>query len=154
MLALLVSPAMGIAVSNGWFGMNEADGPNGAGLLWARKGARPVAVGPNQHQQDSPAFLCYQHTCPYLWTNLKVLRDRAGATARTCRSGLLFLEVCCLTQAGERQKGSCTQHREVRRSMQQGNELKDRQSDNFRCRGAEISTRSRSHPDEELQVLS
>lgn len=33
MLALLVSPAMGMAVSKGSLGMNEADGPNGAGLL-------------------------------------------------------------------------------------------------------------------------
>lgn len=36
---------MGIAVSRGWFATNEAT-PKGAGLLWARKGARPVAVGP------------------------------------------------------------------------------------------------------------
>ena len=121
MLALLVSPAMGIAVSNGWLGTNEADGPNGAGLLWARKGARPVAVGPCNISKDASVLIltCEEHTCPYLWTNLKVLRNRARATARRCRRRLPFIEVCCLAEAGQRKKGNCTQHGEVKRSRQQ-----------------------------------
>ena len=47
MLALLVSPTIGRAVSRGVFGTNDLEAPNGAGLLSAKKGARPVAVGPD-----------------------------------------------------------------------------------------------------------
>ena len=46
MLELVVSPAIGRAVSRGAFATNERDVPKGAGLDWARKGARPVGVGP------------------------------------------------------------------------------------------------------------
>ena len=37
---------MGRAVSSGVFGTKDLDAPNGAGLVSAKKGARPVAVGP------------------------------------------------------------------------------------------------------------
>lgn len=50
MLALLVSPAMGRAVSRGVLATKDLEVPKGAGLVWARKGARPVAVGPIFHE--------------------------------------------------------------------------------------------------------
>ena len=46
MLAFWVSPTMGNAVSRGVLGTKELEAPNGAGLLSARNGVRPVAVGP------------------------------------------------------------------------------------------------------------
>ena len=46
MLAFEVSPEMGKLVSNGEFATKVAEGPKGAGLLSARNGALPVAVGP------------------------------------------------------------------------------------------------------------
>lgn len=46
MLAFWVSPTMGRAVSRGVLGAKDLDAPNGAGLLSARNGVRPVAVGP------------------------------------------------------------------------------------------------------------
>lgn len=39
-------PAMGSEVSNGAFGVKVLPGAKGAGLVCARKGAAPVAVGP------------------------------------------------------------------------------------------------------------
>lgn len=50
MLALLVSPAMGRAVSRGVLATKDLEVPKGAGLVWARKGARPVAAGPKYHE--------------------------------------------------------------------------------------------------------
>jgi len=46
MLAFWVSPTIGRAVSRGVLGTKDLDAPNGAGLLSAKKGVRPVAVGP------------------------------------------------------------------------------------------------------------
>ena len=46
MLALVESPTMGMAVSRGALATKVPEWPKGAGLLAARKGARPVAVGP------------------------------------------------------------------------------------------------------------
>lgn len=46
MLALVVSPTMGIAVSRGALATKDRVVPKGAGLLAARKGADPVVVGP------------------------------------------------------------------------------------------------------------
>ena len=43
---LLVLPDMGSEVSRGAFGVKVLPGANGAGLVFARKGAAPVAVGP------------------------------------------------------------------------------------------------------------
>jgi hypothetical protein len=49
MLALLVLPAIGIAVCKGFAGTNEAvSAPKGAGLLFARNGGTPVGVGPGE----------------------------------------------------------------------------------------------------------
>ena len=47
MFALVASPMMGRAVSKGALAAKEPVGPNGAGFVWARKGASPVAVGPD-----------------------------------------------------------------------------------------------------------
>jgi len=46
MVAFWVLPTIGRAVSRGVLGTKDLDAPNGAGLLSARKGVRPVAVGP------------------------------------------------------------------------------------------------------------
>jgi hypothetical protein len=54
MLALLVAPAIGRAVSRGVLATKDLEVPKGAGLLWARKGARPVAVGPIFHEHRIP----------------------------------------------------------------------------------------------------
>ena len=49
MLALLVLPAIGMFVCNGFAGTNVADSaPNGAGLVLARYGGTPVGVGPGK----------------------------------------------------------------------------------------------------------
>ena len=72
MLELVVSPAMGKAVSRGVLAMNEREVPKGAGLLWARNGARPVGVGPrwiNIHASAS----CFAHTCIDFRCGLEVL---------------------------------------------------------------------------------
>ena len=47
------SPEMGSAVSKGEFGTNVPEGPNGAGLVWAKNGAPPVAVGPIANQKNT-----------------------------------------------------------------------------------------------------
>ncbi len=47
MFAFVVSPTIGRAVSKGLLATKEPVGPNGAGFVSARKGASPVAVGPN-----------------------------------------------------------------------------------------------------------
>ena len=46
MLALVVSPTIGREVSRGVLGTKDLDAPKGAGLVSARNGALPVAVGP------------------------------------------------------------------------------------------------------------
>ena len=46
MLAFVVSPTIGREVSRGVLGTKDLDAPKGAGLVSARNGALPVAVGP------------------------------------------------------------------------------------------------------------
>lgn len=57
-------------------------------------------LGLDNISKDPSVLRCEKHTCPYLWTNLKILRNRARATARRCRRRLPFIEVCCLAEAG------------------------------------------------------
>lgn len=52
MLAFWVSPTIGRAVSSGVLATKDLDAPNGTGLLSAKKGVRPVAVGPILYQRN------------------------------------------------------------------------------------------------------
>lgn len=57
MLDLLTLPAIGRAVSNGVFATKDLETPKGAGFDSAKKGVRPVAVGPcHSSQYDSWKF--------------------------------------------------------------------------------------------------
>lgn len=73
MLELVVSPAMGKAVSRGALAMKEREVPKGAGLLWARNGARPVGVGPREIDYQASASW-FPRTCIDLRGGLEVLR--------------------------------------------------------------------------------
>ena len=64
---------MGKAVSRGLLATNEREVPKGAGLLWARNGARPVGVGPSYVNSQASA-LWFTHTCIDFRGGLKVLR--------------------------------------------------------------------------------
>jgi hypothetical protein len=46
MLVSFVFPAIGRAVSSALLATKEDSTPNGAGFVWAKKGAAPVGVGP------------------------------------------------------------------------------------------------------------
>jgi len=77
MLALLVSPAMGRAVSRGVLATKDLVVPKGAGLLCARKGALPVAVGPTIHERSTSktrGYSLYQDTTRALSGNTGALQ--------------------------------------------------------------------------------
>lgn len=90
---------MGSAVSRGRFAVKEAP-PKGAGLVSARKGTEPVAVGP-KYQSVSwwLAWLGrFQQTSENLGSGLKVLRDPSSAGVSS-RGSLLLLQDSCARQA-------------------------------------------------------
>lgn len=65
MLVFPVLPLIGAAVSSGVLGTNFPSGPENSGLISARKGARPVAVGPVTNTQLREALSsekAYQRT--------------------------------------------------------------------------------------------
>lgn len=72
MLVLSVLPAIGAAVSSGVLGTNFPFGPENSGLISARKGARPVAVGPvttTQLREASNSEKAYQRTAQVKFGN-------------------------------------------------------------------------------------
>ena len=71
-----MSPAIGKAVSKGEFATNDREVPNGAGLLWAKNGARPVGVGPGpvRWKMLSFALPSYLHRSPEWSGNTEVPR--------------------------------------------------------------------------------
>ncbi len=84
MLAFVVSPTIGREVSRGVLGTNDLDAPKGAGLVSARKGALPVAVGP--WNQLAMALLDVMEedrlTSKDLWGGLEILGHLTGGGAR------------------------------------------------------------------------
>lgn len=110
MLAFWVSPRMGIAVSNGALATKVLVAPKGAGLVAARKGASPVAVGPmltiSKDMQRGVCLYSGGFTGIYFWSGLEILGHMGGA----CLVGsLLPVKVGSSTEAGQGKQEDGTQ---------------------------------------------
>ena len=105
MLAFVVSPTTGREVSRGVLGTKDLDAPKGAGLVSARKGALPVAVGPRNRL--AMAFIAVmglqKRTSKDLWSGLKILGHLAGGGARG-GSGCSPPKPGCMGEAERRQQ--------------------------------------------------
>lgn len=90
MLVLLTPPAIGTAVTSGAFATKDLETPKRTGFNWAKKGVRPVAVGPcDSSQLMGDFFLGTFNTGIYFWRRLEVLWYLAAR--RSFSSGASFL---------------------------------------------------------------
>ena len=103
MLAFVVSPTIGREVSRGVLGTKDLDAPKGAGLVSARNGALPVAVGPWSQLAIALLNALEQNelTSKDLWGGLKILGHLGGGGARS-GGGLPPLKPGC---TGEAERG-------------------------------------------------
>lgn len=76
MLAFWVSPTIGRAVSRGVLGTKDLEAPKATGLISAKNGVRPVAVGPECMLEMVPRVqvcrIAYQHRFPASFGNTEV----------------------------------------------------------------------------------
>ena len=105
MLAFVVSPTIGREVSRGVLGTKDLDAPKGAGLVSARKGALPVAVGPGDILAMALVDVKGQErlASKYLWGCLEILGHLAGRSTRG-GSGCSPLKPGCTGEAERRQQ--------------------------------------------------
>ena len=105
MLAFVVSPTIGREVSRGVLGTKDLDAPKGAGLVSARKGALPVAVGPSNRSAVALLDVKGQEmfTSKDLWGRLEILGHPTGGGARG-GSGCSPLKPGCTGEAERRQQ--------------------------------------------------
>lgn len=76
-------PTIGNAVSNGVLGAYVFVASNDAGFVWARNGARPVAVGPAHNSGDVWKYCGTVVESVHPWDAMSEKKDIGGLPART-----------------------------------------------------------------------